>query len=273
MSRQAGRWRARGWQWGTLVVLALLAQSASAAVQTRPLEWNVGKDRFSGVLVYDDATGDPRPGLVMVPDWMGVTDAAVTRAKELAGDDYVILVADVYGKGRRPANAQQAGQFAGALKQDPATLRARALQAVDVLKAQAGKAPLDARRIGALGFCFGGTTVIELVRAGAQLGGVVSLHGGLNAPQPAAAGVAKTPLLVLNGAADKGISAQDIVSFEQEMDRAGADWQFVNFSGAVHCFALPGAGNDPASNCRYDPRAAKRAYRMLEDFFEERFGE
>ena len=106
----------------------------------------------------------------------------------------------------------------------------------------------------------------------AGLAGVVSLHGGL-APgkqSPTAARV-RTPVLVLNGADDKAVPDADILAFEKEMDAAGADWQFVDFSGAVHCFAEASAGTDPASNCRYDERAAKRAYRMMDDFFRERF--
>ncbi|MBN6149461.1 dienelactone hydrolase family protein [Xanthomonas sp. AmX2] len=255
-------------RWIGLLVLAL-PLPALAAMQATPVEWKVGKDSFSGVLVFDDGDQDKRPGLVMVPNWRGVNASAIDKAKQLAGDDYVVLVADVYGKGKRPADDAEAGQFAGALKKDPATLRARALKAVEALKAQAGKAPLDATRIGAVGFCFGGSTVLELVRAGAQLDGAVSLHGGLATPTPAAAGSAKTPLLVLNGADDKSVSRDDIAAFEQEMDGAGADWQFVNFSGAVHCFAEADANSPPG--CLYNERAAKRAYRMLHDFFEERW--
>ncbi|WP_369943855.1 dienelactone hydrolase family protein [Xanthomonas medicagonis] len=263
--------RTRTMRWiGVLGLVLALPLPALAAMQAKPVEWKVGKDSFSGVLVYDDADSDKRPGLVMVPNWRGVNASAIEKAKQLAGDDYVVLVADVYGKGKRPANDTEAGQFAGALKKDPPTLRARALKAVEVLKAQAGKAPLDASRIGAVGFCFGGTTVLELVRAGAPLAGVVSLHGGLSTPSPAASGSAKTPLLVLNGADDKSVSRDDIAAFEQEMNGAGADWQFVNFSGAVHCFAEADANSPPG--CQYNPRAAKRAYRMLHDFFEERFG-
>lgn len=114
--------------------------------------------------------------------------------------------------------------------------------------------------------------MLELARGGAGLAGVVSLHGGLapGAKSPTAAMV-KTPVLVLNGAADKAVSDADILAFENEMDAAGADWQFVDFAGAVHCFAEPSAGNDPATNCAYNERAAKRAYRMMDDFFRERF--
>ena len=115
--------------------------------------------------------------------------------------------------------------------------------------------------------------MLELARAGADLAGIVSLHGGL-APgaKSATAAAVKTPVLVLNGADDKAVPDSDILAFEKEMDGAGADWQFVDFSGAVHCFAEPSAGTDPASNCRYDARAAKRAYRMMDGFFRERFG-
>ena len=253
--------------------LLLATAPALAKMQAKPVEWTVGKERFSGYVVYDDAGTARRPGLVMVPNWMGVTDESIERAKAVAGDDYVVLVADVYGAGVRPKNAGEAGKLAGGLRgEDRATLRARIEGAVATLKAQAGKAPLDAERIGAFGFCFGGSTVLELARGGTHLAGVVSLHGGL-APGAKSKTVAavKTPVLVLNGAADKAVSDADIAAFEKEMDGAGADWQFVDFAGAVHCFAEPSAGNDPTTNCAYDARAAKRAYRMMDDFFRERF--
>ncbi len=248
---------------------------ADAAMKTTPLEWKVGQDAFAGVLVYDDGDGDKRPGLVMVPNWMGVTDEAIERAKAVAGDDYVVLVADVYGKGNRPKDSGEAGKLAGGLRgEDRSALRARMQAAVDTLKAQAGKAPLQADKVGAFGFCFGGSAALELARSGADVAGVVSLHGGL-APGAKSATAAKiaAPVLVLNGADDKAVGDAEILAFEQEMDGAGADWQFVDFSGAVHCFAEPSAGNDPGSNCRYDARAAKRAYRMMDDFFAEAFGD
>jgi dienelactone hydrolase len=253
--------------------LLLATAPVLAKMQAKPVEWNVGKDRFSGYVVYDDAAKGKRPGLVMVPNWMGVTDDAVARAKAIAGDDYVILVADVWGKGRQPKDMAEAGKMAGALRgEDRGPLRARIDAALATLKAQAGKAPLDASRIGAFGFCFGGSTVLELARSGAGLAGIVSLHGGLapGAKSRTAASI-KSPVLVLNGAADKSVPDSDILAFEKEMDAAKADWQFVDFSGAVHCFAEPSAGNDPSTNCAYDERAAKRAYRMMDGFFRERF--
>ncbi|MET4679505.1 dienelactone hydrolase family protein [Stenotrophomonas rhizophila] len=259
----------RQWRWGAAVLLGMTALPALAAMQAKPVEWTQDGTTFSGVLVYDDGDNDKRPGLVMVPNWKGVNDSAIAKAKQLAGDDYVVLVADVYGKGVRPKSDAEAGPVATKLRNDRPVLRARALKAIEVLKAQAGKAPLDASRIGAVGFCFGGTTVLEMARAGAPLAGVVSLHGGLGSPLPAKAGGTHPSVLVLNGADDKSVSKDDIASFEQEMNAAKVDWEFTNYSGAVHCFAESDANSPPG--CLYNPRAAKRAWKALDEFFDERF--
>jgi dienelactone hydrolase len=247
--------------------LLLASAPALAAMQARPVEWTLDGATFQGVLVYDDA-GAKRPGLVMVPDWKGVTDNAIAKARHVAGDDYVVLVADVYGKGVRPRDDAEAMAQVKKLYADRGTLRARAAKALEVLKAQADSAPLDPAKLGAIGYCFGGATVLELARAGADLAAVVTFHGGLNTDMPAKPGAVKASLLVLNGADDKG-TAGDVAGFQQEMDVAGADWTFVDFGGAVHCFTQP-ESNDPP-NCVYDERSAKRAFRMMADFFRERF--
>lgn len=254
-----------------LSALCLAAVPALAGMRADPVEWEIDGDRYAGFLVYDDASATKRPGLVMVPNWRGVNDSAVDKARAIAGDDYVVLVADLYGADVRPKDNAEAGRAAAPLRGDRPEMRKRMRHAVDVLAAQAGRAPLDADRIGAFGYCFGGTAVLELARDDADVAGVVSLHGGLGTPLPAAAGAVEASVLVLNGADDRGIGDQDIRAFQDEMDAAGADWQFVNFSGAVHCFAEPDAGSDPESNCRYHERSARRAHEMLHDFFRERF--
>jgi len=252
-------------------MLGLAATPAWAAMKSQPLEWQHDGTTFSGVLVYDDEGDARRPGVVMVPNWRGVNASAIAKAEQIAGDDYVVLVADVYGKNVRPKDNDAAAAASKPLREDRELLRARAAAALDALKAQAGKVPLDASQIAAVGFCFGGTTVLEMARAGMPLAGVVSLHGGLSTPAPAAAGSGKVPILVLNGAADRGVTAEDIANFGSEMDAAKADWQFVNFSGAVHCFAESDANSPPG--CLYDPRAAKRAWKMMDNFLEERLGD
>ncbi|HEY0309714.1 MAG TPA: dienelactone hydrolase family protein [Luteimonas sp.] len=251
------------------VALALPAQACAAKMHADPVQWTVGDKAFEGVLVYDEAGAAKRPGLVMVPDWMGMTDAAIAKAKHVAGDDYVVLVADVWGKGTQPRDNGEAGKMAGALRDDPATLRARINAALAVLRGNEAGAPLDATKLGAFGYCFGGTTVLELARSGADLAAVVTFHGGLGTSMPASKGHFKPSVLVLNGADDRG-TAGDVAGFKQEMDAAGADWQFVDFSNTVHCFALPDANSPPG--CVYNPLSARRAERMMAGFLDERFG-
>lgn len=250
------------------IALMLCAAPTLAAMQANPVEWKVGKDRFSGVLVFDDANAIKRPGLVMVPDWKGVTDNAVAKARAIAGNDYVVLVADVYGKNVRPRNDEESMTQVKKMYADRDVLRARVAKALQVLKSQAGRAPLDPARLGAVGYCFGGATVLELARSGADVAGVVTFHGGLGTSMPAKPGTVKASVLVLNGANDQG-TAGDVAGFQKEMDAAGVDWQFVNFSGAVHCFALPEANKPPG--CVYNERATRRAERMMRAFFAERF--
>jgi len=246
---------------------AMFAASANAAIQTRTLDYTVDGVELSSVLVFDDQAPGPRAGLVLVPNWMGVNEAAVEKAKAIAGSRYVILVADVYGRDVRPANAEEAGRAARAMYADRPALRARAAKALEVLAEQP---EVDTKRLGAIGFCFGGATVLEMARAGVDgLAGVVSFHGNLSTELPAVAGAVKAPILVLNGAADPLVPPAQIAAFEAEMNAAGADWTFINYSGAVHCFAEPDAASPP--NCVYDARAAARAFRAMNDFFDERF--
>lgn len=249
------------------VMGAFLTTSAGAEVQTRAVDYSIGGVEFASTLVWDDAVEGPRPGLVLVPNWMGATDAAVEKAKTIAGSRYVILVADVYGREVRPTNPAEAGQAARAMYEDRPALRARAGKALEVLTEQA---EVDATRVGAIGFCFGGATVLEMARAGLDgLAGVVSFHGNLATELPAEKGKVAAPILVLNGAADPLVPAAQIAGFQAEMDAAGADWTFVNYAGAVHCFAEPDAASPP--NCVHDARAAARAFRAMNDFFAEQF--
>ena len=247
----------------------LLAGPVLAKPVVTPLDWNYEGTRFSGYVIYDDASDAIRPGLAMVPNWMGINDSAIEKAKVIAGDEFVVLLVDMYGVDVRPTDFKSASAAAGAVYADPAQMRGRIAQAVEVLRAQFGKAPLDIDRVGAIGFCFGGSTVLELARSGATVSGVVSFHGGLKTSMPAGVGDIHTPLLILNGAADTNVSAEDIAALTTEMDAAGADWELVNFPGAHHCFAEADANSPP--NCLYDAPSAKRAYELMHEFFGKQF--
>lgn len=249
-------------------LLATLAAPAMAEMRAEAVSYSAGETRMSGFVVHDDSVTTPRPGLLMVPNWYGVNAAQVEKAKAIAGKDYVIFIADVYGEETRPTNNDEAGKAAMAMYADRGVLRARANAALAAFKERAAELKVDTTRLGAIGFCFGGATVLELAREGTDLAGVVSFHGNLGADPKFPAGKISTRVLAMNGADDSYVPAEQIDAFTKEMQAAGADFQFVNFGGAVHCFAEPDAN---APGCLYNERAAKRSFRMMNDFFAEAF--
>ncbi|MGH8171921.1 MAG: dienelactone hydrolase family protein [Rhodanobacteraceae bacterium] len=253
-----------------LAFALVAAPVAHAAVIATPIDYEVGGKKMQSVLVYDNAVKTPRPGLVMVPDWLGMNPAQIELAKQFAGKDYVILVADVYGVDVRPKSPEEAGKATEAMYANRKELRARVNGALDQLKAQVGKAPLDGKHWGAFGFCFGGATSLDLARSGADVAGVVSFHGNLSTDDPALAKNIKAKVLVLHGADDKFESPEQIAGFQKEMRDANVDWQFVSFGGAVHCFAIPSADN-AVPGCLYNERAAKRGTAQMHAFFDEAF--
>ena len=247
-----------------------LVAPVRAAMVARDVRYSVAGKEMQSVLVYDAAAKTTRPGLVMAPDWLGMNDNQIALAKQIAGKDYVILVADVYGADVRPKTPDEAGKATKNMYDHRADLRARISAALDQLKAQVGKAPLDGKHWGAFGFCFGGATVLDLARTGADVAGVVSFHGNLSTDDPSMAKNIKAKVLALHGADDKFESPEQIAGFQQEMRDAGADWQFLSYGGAVHCFAIPTA-DGKVPGCKYDERTAKRAFAQMHAFFGEVF--
>ena len=183
-----------------LMVLALtLSTEVQAAMVTKTVEYQYDGTVFKGYLAYDDALPGRRPGVLVVHEWWGLNDFARKTAEQLASLGYVALAADMYGQGQVTGDPKEAGRLAGELRGNPPLLRARAQAA---LKALAEIPAVDPQRLAAIGFCFGGTTVLELAYAGAGLKGVVSFHGGLTAPQPEELKSIKAAILVLHGADD-----------------------------------------------------------------------
>jgi dienelactone hydrolase len=201
---------------------------------------------------------------------MGMNDNQVALAKQIAGKDYVILVADVYGTDVRPKDAASAGAAAKNMYEHRADLRARIGAALAQLKAQVGKAPLDGTHWAGIGFCFGGATALDLARSGADVAAIASFHGNLATDDPALAKNIKAKILVMNGADDSFTPPEQITAFEKEMRDAKVDWQFINYGGAVHCFAIPTA-NSEVNGCQYDAAVAKRAFAQMHMFFDEAF--
>ena len=253
------------------LILIAFSFSAIAAPRADKISWTHGGKTFDGYLVWDDRSKAVRPGLLMTPNWYGVNDSAVAKAKTLAGKDYVILLVDMYGRGLRPANPDEAGKAAGGVYADTAILRGRINAALATFRGAGKQAPVDIKRIGAIGFCFGGAVTLELARSGADISGVATFHANLATSAPAAAGMLKAPLLVMNGADDGFVPAEQIDAFQKEMRAAKADWQFVNFGGAVHCFAEPDEDGSVVKGCQYHAPSYRRSLRMMRTFFAEAF--
>lgn len=254
-----------------VLLLGLMACTvAHAAMRTQAVEYHVGGKLMQGELVWDDAVHTLRPGLLMVPDWTGVTQVNIDFAKSIAGKDYVIFLGDMYGKDLRPENAEQARAASKPLLADRPLLRKRVVAAFDELKTLASRhvAPIDASRLAAIGFCFGGTSVLDLARSGTDVAAVVSFHGGLGTDDPSLAKHIKTRVLAMNGADDRG-TMPDAPAFMHDMQQDPSPWQFVAFGGAVHCFAEPQAHSPPG--CVYDPPVAKRAFALMHAWLAEAF--
>jgi dienelactone hydrolase len=206
------------------------------------------------------------PVVLLFPDWMGVSPNATNDAQRIAAWGYAVFLADPYGVNAQPKSPQEAGALAGALKQNPTLLRARAWAALETAKRQTGA---DTSRVVAIGYCFGGMVALELARSGAPLRGTASIHGNLKTATPDDARNIHGPVLVLRGSDDPYVSMDEVNGFRDEMKKGGVDWQMMEFGGAVHAFTNPGAGNDPTKGVAYNPIATVRAYGVLRNFFEE----
>ena len=251
-----------------LLGLLLIASPAMAKVTTKKVPYTVDETKLEGVLVYDDQ-GAPRPGLVLVPNWLGITEANLAQARLVAERGYVVFVADMFGVDGRPKNQDEAGKASSALKADRGLMRRRAAKALETLLAQKGL-PLKADRVGAIGFCFGGTTALELARSGAKLAGVVSFHGGLGTPTPQDAKAITGKVLALHGADDPFVPADEVKAFQDEMRAANVDWQLLSYGNAVHSFTDPDA--KLPGKAHYNAAVAARAYKAMDQLFAEVFG-
>jgi dienelactone hydrolase len=253
------------------LLLSLLAAacviSAQAKLVTKTIEYKQGGTTLEGYLAYDDSFSGKRPGVLIVHQWMGLTDYEENRAAMLANLGYVAFCADIYGKGIRPQNYKDAGAEATKYKTDRALLRLRVNAGLDELK----KCELvDTNRVAAIGYCFGGTTVIELARSGAELNGIVSFHGGLDSLAPADGKNIKCKVLVCHGADDPFEKPEDLTAFEKEMRDADVDWRLIKYGGAVHSFTQPMANDNPPG-AKYNERADKRSWQDMKNFFAEIF--
>lgn len=264
----------RGWLrfslWGLL--LAMLPATVLAEIRTREIPYqSADGTRLLGYYAVDDSVKGRRPGIIVVHEWWGLNDYARRRARELAQLGYAALAIDMYGAGRHTLHAKEAKEMMQSATADAAISRARAQAGLDLLKAQP---EVDATRLAAIGYCFGGKVVLDMARQGMGLAGVVSFHGLLATPTPAEKGRVKARVLVLNGADDAFIPASDIAAFKKEMQDAGVDYEFVNYPGAKHAFTSPDADRLAKENnldIAYNAAADKASWQKMQQFFQRLF--
>lgn len=244
--------------------LAFATGSANAAIRVQTVDYKQGDAVLEGWLVYDTAAHGKRPGVVIYPAYWGPSAHEKDVAEKLAKMGYVAFVADIYGKGIRPDTPQAAGAESAKYARDnrPLMLQ-RALAAFDQLR----QSPMvDASKLAAIGYCFGGAPALDLARSGAPLVDIVTFHGALATPHPGASKI-KGHVLALHGAADPIVNAQAVAAFEKEMTDGGVDWQVVLYGGVMHAFTDNIHPSNPAHGTKYDAVADKRSWQAMTDLF------
>ncbi len=252
----------------TLILLMLLSAVANAEIQTKTVEYEDDGTPLTGYLYWDDATTGERPGVLLIHEWWGLNDYAKQRARQLAGLGYLAFAADMYGHGRVTSDPDQASSWMGEVTADPQWWRQRALRGLEQLEASD---MLLADQVAAIGYCFGGGTVLQMAYGGAPIKGVVSFHGSLpNAPETAYDKIA-AKILVLHGHADDFTPPDRVARFQESLSAAGADWEMDLYGGVRHSFTNPDVGEYGIENLRYDAQADARSWQRMQAFFDELF--
>ena len=232
------------------------------------IEYHADGARLVGRLFVDEARSGKRPGVLVAPEGLGLSEHTFDIARRLAEAGYVAFAMDYYGDGGALPMDDIMPKI-GAFMAQPETIRARAAEALKVL---AGQAQTDPARLAAIGFCFGGTTALELARSGAALGAVVGFHSGLGTARPQDAANIKAKVLVCIGADDPIIPGEQRAAFEKEMTEGGVDWRMNLYGGAGHSFTNPAVNALNRPGFAYHEPTDRRSWRAMIDLFDEAFG-
>jgi len=250
------------------VCLFVLACSVQAAVQSRTVSYQVDDTEFTGYLYWDDAQSGKRPGVLVVHEWWGLNDYARKRARMLAELGYVAFAVDMYGNDQVTDKPDQAREWMQEVTADVEGWRERAMKGVEQLL---GSGMVADDQLAAIGYCFGGATVLQMSYANAPVKGVVSFHGALPAAPEEAKGKIGPQILVLHGQADSFIAPEVVTNFRNKLDEAGATWEMNTYGGVRHGFTNPDAAAFGIPNLAYDEMADKRSWARMQAFFNELF--
>ena len=262
------------------ILIAAVAVPTMSFIETNPVAPELIEEvvtytadgiNFKGSVVYDENKSGKRPAILVIPEWWGLNDYTKYRARELANLGYIAMAVDMFGDGKIAANPQEAQEYTKPFYSDPTLAKSRIDAALKILKSYS---ETDANNIAAIGYCFGGSCVLNAAKLGADLKGVVSFHGGLTGA-PADKNLLKAEILVCNGAADKFVSEQSIVDFKHGMDSIGADYTFKSYANATHAFTNPAStenGKKFNMPIEYNEAADKASWNDMKAFFGKLFG-
>ena len=236
-------------------------------MRAESLEYQDGDVTLKGFVALDDQSNHKRPGILVMPEAFGLGKQAKDRALRLASLGYAALAGDPYGNGLEVSDLQEAITHAGAIREDNTRFRQRIRAGLDALTALP---QVDADRLVVMGYCMGGSCSLEMARDGAPLKGVVSFHGALETQSPAEPGTVQAKVLVCHGADDPFVPVEHVTAFEEEMTRAGVDWQVISYGGTVHSFTNPEADGSIEGIC-YNKQADERSWQAMQAFFDEIF--
>ncbi len=238
-------------------------------MRTEDIEYHADGARLVGYLAVDDSKPGKRPGVLIAPEGGGLVDLTKSIARRLAEAGYAAFAMDYYGDGKPLTDMNEVMPRIGAFMAQPSTIRARAAEALAVLARQP---ECDAGKLAAIGYCFGGTTVLELARSGADLKAVVGFHSGLGTTRPQDAKDIKAKVLTCIGYQDPIIPADQRLAFEKEMAQGGVDWRMNVYGGAGHSFTNPGVGALGRPGFEYHAETDRRSWAAMIDLFDEALG-
>ena len=239
-------------------------------MRNEPLKYHYQDLTFHGELVGTGSQASRRPGVLVVHEAWGIDDQARESARRIAGLGYVALAVDMFGEGKPLEGNEAVLARTRWLRENPAELRGRIRAAFDAL---ASRPEVDPKRIASIGYCFGGTTSLELARSGAPVAAAVSFHGTLSTAKPADPESIRAKILVCTGADDPFIPIEQVQGFLQEMKHVAADTQVILYAGAMHSFTNPGAGERGVPGLAYNKPADERSWKAMVSFLAEVFGE
>lgn len=253
-----------------LLAIAMTTSMLAQAVElkSQAVDYGTADKKFVGYLTQPKTISKATPAVLIIHNWMGLTDETKKQADRFAQLGYVVFAADIYGKGQNPKDVKAAGELAGKYKTDRKLFRENLTIALDELKKQKN---VDVKQLVVAGYCFGGTGAVELARTGADLVGAISFHGGLDSPTPADGKNIKAKILALHGANDPFVAATDLTAFEDEMKNNKVDYQLVKYGNTVHSFTEKAAGNDNSKGAAYNASSDARSFKATEDFLSEIF--